>query len=85
MRADFGSFEIAQAYKGSSAACLSVLTDQKFFQGSFDNLRVIRQVESSTSQSCCKQTSNIFILSKEKNLHFLVLSKLLTYFAKSDL
>ncbi|MBD2731742.1 hypothetical protein H6G96_37085 [Nostoc sp. FACHB-892] len=49
MRADFGLFEISQAYEGSNAACLSVLTDQKFFQSSFDNLRVIRQVESSTS------------------------------------
>jgi indole-3-glycerol phosphate synthase len=41
--ADFDPVQIAQAYEQSGATCISVLTDRKFFQGSFDNLRKIRQ------------------------------------------
>ncbi len=40
--ADFDPVRIAQAYERGGATCLSVLTDEKFFQGSFDNLRKIR-------------------------------------------
>jgi len=40
--ADFDPVRIAREYEASGAACLSVLTDEKFFQGSLDYLRKIR-------------------------------------------
>ncbi len=42
-REDFDPVAIAQSYAQNGAACLSVLTDRKFFQGSFENLALVRQ------------------------------------------
>ncbi len=43
IKADFDPVEIATSYQKGGAACLSVLTDSKFFQGSFENLSKVRQ------------------------------------------
>lgn len=42
IRADFVPADIAQSYAESGAACLSVLTDRQFFQGSNDYLKQAR-------------------------------------------
>ncbi len=42
IREDFDAVAIAQSYQQGGARCLSVLTDEKFFQGSFDSLSAIR-------------------------------------------
>lgn len=44
IREDFNPVAIAQAYAAGGATCLSVLTDEAFFQGSFDYLEQIRAV-----------------------------------------
>lgn len=44
IRADFDPLEIAKTYQRHGANCISVLTDQHFFQGNLDYLQRIRQV-----------------------------------------
>jgi indole-3-glycerol phosphate synthase len=42
IRADFEPVAIARTYAEHGASCLSVLTDEQFFQGSLDYLRAVR-------------------------------------------
>lgn len=42
IREDFNAVEIAKIYESNGAACLSVLTDEKYFQGHDDYLKSIR-------------------------------------------
>lgn len=42
IRADFDAAQIAQTYRDEGAACLSVLTDARYFQGSRENLERAR-------------------------------------------
>ncbi|KAL6600324.1 hypothetical protein ACP70R_045124 [Stipagrostis hirtigluma subsp. patula] len=42
LREHFNPVEIADAYEKNGAACLSILTDEKHFQGSFENLETVR-------------------------------------------
>ncbi|MFO0977147.1 MAG: indole-3-glycerol phosphate synthase TrpC [Planctomycetaceae bacterium] len=44
IRPDFDPVAIATDYQRAGASCLSILTDEKFFQGHLDYLRSIRQV-----------------------------------------
>lgn len=42
IRRDFSPVEIARAYAAGGATCLSVLTDERYFMGSLDDLQQVR-------------------------------------------
>ena len=45
IKSDFNPIEIAKAYKAGGASCLSVLTDEKYFQGNLKYIQEIKSVE----------------------------------------
>jgi len=45
IREDFDPVQIARTYKESGASCLSVLTEQRFFQGKLEYLDAIRKAQ----------------------------------------
>ncbi|MEC4984645.1 MAG: indole-3-glycerol phosphate synthase TrpC [Oscillatoria sp. PMC 1068.18] len=42
IREDFDPVEIAKAYQQAGASCISVLSDREFFQGSYENITLVR-------------------------------------------
>uniref|UniRef100_A0ACD5Y3I1 Uncharacterized protein n=1 Tax=Avena sativa TaxID=4498 RepID=A0ACD5Y3I1_AVESA len=42
LRENFNPVEIAQAYEENGAACISILTDERHFQGSYEHLETVR-------------------------------------------
>lgn len=46
IRQDFHPVDIARAYEANGATCISVLTDEPYFQGTLDYLREVRQAVS---------------------------------------
>ncbi len=44
LRRDYDPAALAQAYYNGGARAISVLTDEKFFQGSLEHLRIVREI-----------------------------------------
>lgn len=45
IKKDFNHIEIAKSYKNGGATCLSVLTDEKYFQGKLEYIQEVKNVE----------------------------------------
>jgi indole-3-glycerol phosphate synthase len=58
--------QIARAYEAGGAACLSVLTDAKYFQGSFEFLQQIRAAGVATPLLCKEFIVEAYQLFKAK-------------------
>lgn len=52
IKEDFDPVDIALEYEAGGAACISVLTDSKYFKGGFENLELIRQAGVSCPLLC---------------------------------
>jgi len=60
---DFDPVKIAKEYEAAGASCLSVLTDEKFFQGSLDYLR---QIRAAVKFPCCEKISSLMNVKSSK-------------------
>lgn len=62
LRADFDPLALAEVYATNGARALSVLTDEKFFQGSLDYLRSIRAAQTAGDQPAVPLLRKDFII-----------------------
>ena len=64
---NFDPVRIAREYEAAGASCLSVLTDEKFFQGSLDYLRQIREAVKLENEVSAAETTTTDATSLERD------------------